>query len=108
VIESIHRAKELGVFAAINLLVFPGVTDREEEVKRLISFVRETQIDMIQMRNLNIDPDLYLQAINSEGGEKIGISKMMDMISEEFPHLILRYFNQTKETFFHNALPSSP
>jgi hypothetical protein len=107
VIESIHRAKELGVFAAINLLVFPGVSDREEEVERLISFVRETQIDMIQMRNLNIDPDLYLQAIAPGGGEKIGISKMMDMIRGEFPHLILGYFNKTKETFFHNPLRDS-
>ncbi len=107
VVESIHRAKELGTFAAINLLVFPGVTDREEEVERLISLVRGTQIDMIQMRNLNIDPDIYLQAIGPEGGEEIGISRMMDMIRGEFPHLSLGYFNKTKETFFQNPLRDS-
>ncbi len=102
VIESIHCAKKRGIFVSINLLVFPGVTDREEEVERLISFVRETTIDMIQMRNLNIDPDLYLRAIDSGGGEEIGIPKMLDMIRGELPHLILGYFNQTKETFSHN------
>ena len=104
VMESIHRAKECGIFTAINLLIFPGVNDREEEVERLISFIGETNIDMIQMRNLNIDPDLYLQAIDLRGGEAIGISKMIDMIRKEFPHLILGYFNQTKETFSHNPL----
>jgi pyruvate-formate lyase-activating enzyme len=107
VIESIHRAKELGIHMAINLLVFPGVTDREEEVERLISFVRKTEIDMIQMRNLNIDPDLYLQAIGPGGGEEIGISEMMDMIRKEFPHLILGYFNKTKEAFSHHPLQDS-
>ncbi len=107
VIESIHRAKESGIFAAINLLVFPGVTDREEEVERLISLIGETKTEMIQMRNLNIDPDLYLQAIDSKGGEAIGISRMMDMMREEFPHLIFGYFNKTKDAFPHNPLRDS-
>ena len=107
VMESIHRAKERGIFATINLLVFPGVTDREEEVERLISLVGETTIDAIQMRNLNIDPDLYLQAIDSRGGEAIGISRMMDTMREEFPRLIFGYFNKTKEAFSHNSLPNS-
>jgi pyruvate-formate lyase-activating enzyme len=107
VMESIHRAKERGIFATINLLVFPGVTDREEEVERLISLIGETTIDTIQMRNLNIDPDLYLQAIDSKGGEAIGISRMMDMMREEFPRLIFGYFNRTKETFSHNPLRNS-
>jgi pyruvate-formate lyase-activating enzyme len=107
VMESIHRAKERGIFVAINLLVFPGVTDREEEMERLISFVGETNINMIQIRNLNIDPDLYLQAIGSKGGVGGGIPRMIDMIREEFPHLILGYFNKTRETFSHNHLRDS-
>ena len=101
VVESIHRAKERGIFVAINLLVFPGVTDQEGAVENLVSFLRETDIDMIQMRNLNIDPDLYLQALNTPGGEAIGIARMMDIMQEEFPKLILGYFNRTRETFLH-------
>jgi pyruvate-formate lyase-activating enzyme len=107
VIESIHRAKGGGIFAAINLLVFPGLTDREEEVGRLISFIGKTKIDMIQVRNLNIDPDFYLQAINLKQDRAIGIPKLMEIIREEFPHLILGYFNQTKETFFQRPLRDS-
>jgi len=60
------------------------------------------------MRNLNIDPDLYLQAIDSKGGEAIGISRMMNMMREEFPHLIFGYFNKTKETFSQNPLRDFP
>jgi MoaA/NifB/PqqE/SkfB family radical SAM enzyme len=99
VVESIHRAKERGVFVAINLLAFPGVTDQEREVENLFSFLREMDIDMIQMRNLNIDPDLYLHAMNLPEGEGIGIARMMDTIREEFPGLIIGYFNRTKEAF---------
>ncbi len=103
VVESIQGAKERGIFVAVNLLVFPGVTDQEEELQRLIAFLREMDIDMIQMRNLNIDPDLYLKATNPPGGEAIGISRMTDTIRREFPHLILGYFNRTKETFLGNS-----
>jgi pyruvate-formate lyase-activating enzyme len=107
VMESIHRAKEWGIYTAANLLVFPGITDREEEVERLVSFVRETHIDMIQMRNLNIDPDLYLQAMKPRGNGGIKIPRMMDMIRKEFPGLVLGYFNKTKETFVRNPQPDS-
>lgn len=103
VIESIHRAKGGGTRVAVNLLVFPGITDQEGEVEGLISFLRKTTIDMIQMRNLNIDPDLYLQAMNTQRGEAIGISKMMDIMKREFPHLSIGYFNKTKETFPENS-----
>jgi pyruvate-formate lyase-activating enzyme len=107
VMESIHRAKEWGIYTAANLLVFPGITDREEEVDHLISFVRETDINMIQMRNLNIDPDLYLQAMEPRGNGGIGIPRMMDVIRTEFPGLVLGYFNKTKETFVHKLQPNS-
>ncbi len=103
VMESIHRAKGCGTFVAANLLAFPGVTDQEEEVEDLISFLRQATIDMIQMRNLNIDPDLYLQAMNPQRGEAIGIAKMMDIMKQEFPHLSIGYFNKTKETFPENS-----
>ena len=99
VMESIRRAKDWGIFVAVNLLVFPGVTDQEGEVEDLISFLRKATIDMIQMRNLNIDPDLYLQSMNPKRGEAIGISEMMDMVRGKFPHLSIGYFNKTKETF---------
>jgi len=97
VIGSLVRAKEKGVHTSINLLVFPGVTDREKEVEGLIRVIRRTRLDLIQMRNLNIDPDLYLRAMGK--GYGMGISRMIDILKQEFPSLQFGYFNRTKESF---------
>jgi pyruvate-formate lyase-activating enzyme len=98
VTDSLVKAKKQGVYTSINLLVFPGVTDRENELEGLVKLVRRTHLDLIQMRNLNIDPDLYLKAMGR--GRGIGISKMIDLLKGEFPALQFGYFNRTKESFY--------
>jgi pyruvate-formate lyase-activating enzyme len=96
-VDTLIRAKETGLYTSINLLVFPGFTDREEEVKGLIDLIRKVGLDLIQMRNLNIDPDLYLEAMGD--GEGMGIPKMIVVLKKEFPFLQFGYFNRTKENF---------
>jgi hypothetical protein len=64
----------------------------------LIGLIKKANLDLIQMRNLNIDPDLYLKAMGK--GEGMGISKMIDVLKSEFPSLQFGYFNRTKEHFF--------
>ena len=98
VLDSMVQAKKKGIYTSINLLVFPGFTDREEEVEGLIKLIRKTDLDLIQMRNLNIDPDLYLKTMGK--GEGMGISKMIDILKKEFPFLQFGYFNRTKENFY--------
>ena len=100
-VDSLIKAKEKGVYTSINLLVFPGVTDREPEVEGLMKLIRMTHLDLIQMRNLNIDPDLYLQAMGR--GQGMGIAEMMRILKEEFPSLQFGYFNRTKESFYLNG-----
>jgi pyruvate-formate lyase-activating enzyme len=97
VVDSLVQAKEKGIYTSINLLVFPGFTDREEEVEGLIDLIKETNLDLIQMRNLNIDPDLYLKTVGR--GEGMGLGKMIDVLRREFPSLQFGYFNRTKENF---------
>ena len=98
VVGSLIKAKEKGIYTSINLLVFPGFTDRDEEVKGLIELIRDTKLDLIQMRNLNIDPDLYLKAMGK--GEGMGISQMIEVLKKEFPFLQFGYFNRTQEHFY--------
>ena len=98
VLDSLVIPKKKGVYTSINLLVLPGFTDREEEVKGLIELVKRTRLDLIQMRNLNIDPDLYLKEMGE--GVGIGISEMIGILKKEFPSLQLGYFNRTKENFY--------
>jgi pyruvate-formate lyase-activating enzyme len=97
VMDSLALAKELGIFTSINLLVLPGFTDREEEVEGWAELIGRTYLDLIQMRNLNIDPDLYLKEMGR--GEGMGISKMIEVLKGEFPSLQFGYFNRTKENF---------
>jgi pyruvate-formate lyase-activating enzyme len=97
VLDSLLLAKEKGIYTSINLLVFPGFTDREKEVKGLIEFIKTTDLDLVQMRNLNIDPDLYLKEMGEGGG--MGISRMIELLRDRFPSLQFGYFNRTKEAF---------
>ncbi|MBI1923285.1 radical SAM protein, partial [Candidatus Poribacteria bacterium] len=61
VAASAKIAKDYGLFVCINLLTFPGVTDRKSELEAILRLIDQTQLDFIQMRNLSIDPDLYLR-----------------------------------------------
>ena len=71
----------------MNLLTFPGVTDREEEVEALLQFVEENQVKLIQIRNLNIDPDVYLKAVPPAKGEVLGITQFLEIIKAELPEV---------------------
>lgn len=57
--HSIIEARSRGVHVAVNLLYFPGITDTEEEIEALIELFQSTGISLVQLRNLNIDPEFY-------------------------------------------------
>lgn len=99
VMRSVSIAKENGRFTMINYLVSPGVSDAPEEVEELLKFVGETGIDMIQMRNLSIDPDYYNQEmwVNKSG---IGMYRLLELLKKEFPRLQFGYYNRTRENFY--------
>ncbi|MEJ2698180.1 MAG: radical SAM protein [Desulfuromonadales bacterium] len=99
VMESVRRAKNAGLFTMLNYLVFPGVTDREDEVEALLRLVEETGIDLIQMRNLSLDPVMYWQALGLNG-EGMGMREMLDRVKERIPRLQYGYFNRTRENFY--------
>lgn len=99
VLESIRTAKVRGVYTTINYLVFPGVTDREEELEGLLELIRRTGLDMVQMRNLSIDPEQYLQIVPPARGKCLGIRAVLRAIRREFPAVEIGYFNRPKELF---------
>lgn len=92
VINSILIAKKMGLFISINLLFFPGVTDTETELDSLMGLIEKTNIDFIQLRNLNIDPDLYLSLIDSPS-PSMGLSNFKKRLKKNFPWLKFGYFN---------------
>ncbi len=105
VVDSIHRAKDNGLFTMLNYLVFPGISDREDEIDALLKLIDATKIDLIQMRNLAIDPLLYWQKMGVDG-RGIGMKKMLDRIKGEVPRIQFGYFNRTKENFYPDGFES--
>ena len=99
VLASVKIAKERGLFTMINYLVSPGLSDSEAEVEALLSFIADTGVDMIQMRNLSIDPDFYNRRMGITG-RGIGMYRMMTRVKKEFPRVQYGYFNRTRENFF--------
>ncbi|MBB6735855.1 radical SAM protein [Cohnella zeiphila] len=90
--KSLKYAASKGVYTSINYLVFPGVTDREEEIEAMIGFVRRTGLKLIQMRNLNIDPDAYLSLIPKAQGEIYGMKTLLEIFREELPDVVVGSF----------------
>lgn len=87
VAASLQYAANHGVYTSINYLVFPGVSDREEEVEAMVDFLRRTSVKLVQMRNLNIDPEYYLAKIPPQHGELVGMRNLIDILTAECPGL---------------------
>lgn len=98
VVESIKIVRAHGGWASINYFVFPGMTDSAAEYEALRELIRYTDLNMIQWRNFNIDPDWYLGKTGvTETGECLGVKQLMELIHEEFPNLKYGYFNPPLE-----------
>jgi pyruvate-formate lyase-activating enzyme len=96
--KSLRYAVDQGVLTSINYLIFPGVTDREEEVEAMIEFVRRTGLKLIQLRNLNIDPESYLSLIPKAQGELLGMKQMIEIFEQELPDVMLGSYTHVPGT----------
>ena len=91
--ESLRYALDHGVYVSLNLLHFPGFTDRAEELAAWQEFFRALPVQMIQMRNLNIDPTLFLQTMPAADGAPVGTRAFMEALHAEFPQLVIGSFS---------------
>lgn len=87
--KSLRYAADQGVYTSINYLIFPGVTDREEEIEAMLEFARRTDLRLIQMRNLNIDPESYLALIPPAKGDVLGMNTILDIFRQELPDVVI-------------------
>jgi pyruvate-formate lyase-activating enzyme len=92
--KSLRYATDKGVFTSINYLIFPGVTDREEELEAMIGFAQRTGLRLIQLRNLNIDPERYLEIIPKAKGELLGMKQAIEILKTELPDVVLGSFSR--------------
>lgn len=93
--ESVKIVAEMGGHASINYFIFPGVSDREAEAEALLKFIKDTGLHLIQWRNLNLDPDLYLETLGGLewSGRAMGVKNLLAAVKKEYPGLRYGYFN---------------
>lgn len=92
--ETIGKAHEVGLFVSLNLLYFPGMTDTEKELEALIELATETRLDFIQLRNLNLDPELYMEIMSEfDFGPTMGFKNFKTRLRKACPRIKFGYFN---------------
>ena len=97
VLRSAQVMHERGRFVSLNYFIFPGVSDSRAEIDALCDFIERGGVNMVQLRNLNIDPELYLQELGEGAVDSpIGIVPMIHELRARFPKLRFGYFNPPK------------
>ena len=94
---SIRYALDHGVYVSLNLLYFPGYNDRPEELAAWQGFFRELPVQMIQVRNLNLDPDAFLDIMPEAQGKPVGTKTFLRALHKEFPQLVIGSFSHYVE-----------
>jgi pyruvate-formate lyase-activating enzyme len=92
VLRSIKLATRRGVYVAVNLLTFPGVTDLEGETDALCELVQH--VDQVQARSLAIDPDQYFEIarLHSAGGARLGMRELLARLKRARKGLVIGNF----------------
>ncbi len=85
-------AREAGVYTSINLLLYPGLADAEDEAAAWVEFLRETGTRLVQLRNLNIDPELLLPKLPPRG-PAMGVRNFIALLRRELPDLRIGNFS---------------
>ena len=95
---SILLAKKQGIYVSLNMLCFPGLNDRPEEMEAWEELIAETKIDMIQMRNLNLDPDEFLAVMPPQTQEPCGVRPFIQRLVNRFPNVVIGSFSHYLRT----------
>ncbi|MDZ7642303.1 MAG: radical SAM protein [Desulfurivibrio sp.] len=92
--ESIRLMKAAGGFVSLNYFILPGFTDDPAEFAALSELIAEYRPDFVQLRNLNMDMDWYLDALAFQPtGPPLGMLAWREQLTARFPKLGLGYFN---------------
>jgi len=94
VLDSLQAAGRRGVAISLNLLTHPGVTDTPEEMQALADMLRAYPISMVQTRTLNIDPQMYFQAVGRPQERPYGMRSWLAWLKSNFDGLRVGNFTR--------------
>ncbi|HEX5548390.1 MAG TPA: radical SAM protein, partial [Ktedonobacterales bacterium] len=92
--KSLVLARDAGVYSSINLLCFPGLIDCEDEIAALVIFLRETGVQLVQLRNLNIDPEVLWPRVARPNGRPLGMRTLVETLRRELPDVTIGNFSR--------------
>jgi hypothetical protein len=64
----------------VNLLTYPGFTDCPSETDALLDFLKRGQVQMVQVRTLNMDRELLEEKVGFPPERGAGIEVMLDRL----------------------------
>lgn len=94
---SIRYALDHGVYVSLNLLYLPGFNDRPEEAAAWQEFFRALPVQMVQIRNLNIDPDAFLAIMPPAQQPALGTKVFLQQLHEAAPQMLIGSFSHYVE-----------
>jgi hypothetical protein len=60
----------------------------------MAGLIRKTGLNFLHLKNLCIDPHLYMKKMPVPPSKGVGMRRMASTLKKEFPSLELGYFNQ--------------
>jgi pyruvate-formate lyase-activating enzyme len=92
--RSLILAREAGLATSINLLCFPGLIDDAAEITALVEFLKETGTQLVQLRNLNIDPEVLLPKLPQTVRQPLGMRTLIERLRAEAPAVAIGNFTR--------------
>jgi pyruvate-formate lyase-activating enzyme len=95
VIRSLYVGRDKGMYLSINLLIWPGWTDRMAEIDAISKLVDDGALHMIQLRNLCVDPGYFRSVLppREKRGILLGMRAFVDELHRRHPELRFGTFN---------------
>ena len=90
--NSISYALASDVHVSLNMLYMPGFNDRAEEFAAWKNFLTDLPVQMIQVRNLNYDPDEFFSVMPPDKNF-LGTKKFLRELQKNFPDLTIGNFS---------------
>ncbi len=93
VLDSARVARAGGAQLTVNLLTFPGVTDTPAELELTVDTLRELEVEQLQLRSLNGDPNWLLSRL-PELEPGVGMAELVVELAARLPRLRLGNFTR--------------
>jgi hypothetical protein len=93
---------------SINLLIWPGWTDRMVEIDRISKVVEDGALHMIQLRNLCVDPGHFRTLLppRAQRGMLLGMKEFVAELNRRHPRLRFGTFNPRLAAEWYTDVPA--